>query len=87
MYAETPAVEEGFTVTTRVDGKTIQFRQPVTDPFLRHTVTVEMWPVRWLPRLLRQAHVVELVVDADQATMACVFAVLAIPPAERHAHR
>lgn len=73
----------GFNITTRVDGKTTTFRQPIADPFLLHTVTVETWPVSWLPRLLKKRHVVEVIVDADKDTMRGVFHVLETPPAQR----
>ncbi len=74
----------GFHVTTRVDGETVTFRRAITDPFIRHTVTVDTWPVPWLPWLLRQRHVVEVIIDADQATMTGVFRVLETPPPERN---
>lgn len=73
----------GFHITTRVDGKTTTFRQPIADPFVRHTVTVESWPISWLPWLLRQRHVVEVIVDADKDTMRGIFQVLDTPPAQR----
>ena len=77
------AEQAGFHITTRVDGKTTTFQQPIADPFVRHTVTVESWPISWLPWLLRQRHVVEVIVDSDPDTMRGVFKVLETPPAKR----
>lgn len=56
-----------YHVTTRVDSKTIGFQQPITDPFVRQTVTVG-WP-DLLRALLRRRMTVEVIVGGDRDVM------------------
>lgn len=38
-----------YWVTTSIDGKPVEFRRPLPDPFVRKTVNIEWRPVKWLP--------------------------------------
>lgn len=56
-----------YHVTTVVGGRTTEFRKPVTDPFVRHTVTVG-WP-GLLRGLLRGRLRVTVLVGGDPQVM------------------
>jgi len=53
-----------FNVTTRVGGQVVAWREPVDDPFIRHTVFVG--PRDLLRALFRRVLVVEILVDGDR---------------------
>lgn len=57
-----------YWVTTEVDGETVQFREPVPDPFVRKTVHVTWQRWSWLPWPRRQV-TVTVVVGADPELM------------------
>jgi hypothetical protein len=63
-------VKPGYNVTTRVAGEVIGFREPVDDPFIRHTVYVGWRDL--LRALRRRVLVVEVLVDADRDTVNAV---------------
>lgn len=57
-----------FHVTTEIDDRTIAFREPVPDPFVRTTVHVGPWDA--LRSLIRRGHVeVTVVVGGDVDVM------------------
>jgi hypothetical protein len=63
-------VKPGYNVTTRVAGEVIGWREPVDDPFIRHTVYVGWRDL--LRALRRRVLVVEVLVDADRDTINAV---------------
>lgn len=56
-----------YHVTSRVDDRTIVFREPIEDPFVRHTVHLR-WP-DLLRGLLRRRLSVTVLVDGDPDVM------------------
>lgn len=57
-----------YWVTTTIDGKPVEFRQPLSDPFVRKTVNLEWRLVSWLP-WPRHRVTVEVTVGADPELM------------------
>jgi hypothetical protein len=57
-----------YHVTTSINGKTLNFREPVPDPFVRATVEVRSWRDLLLG-LFRRRLVVEVTVSADTELM------------------
>ena len=56
-----------YSVTYRVNGKTLTFRELVPDPFIRGRVTVGWWDI--LRGLVRGSLTVEMIVEASQYRM------------------
>jgi hypothetical protein len=59
---------ERYWVTTTIDGKPVEFRRSVPDPFVRKTVNLEWRPVKWLP-WPRLRVTIEVTVGADLELM------------------
>lgn len=69
-------MEPRYHVTSRIGDRTTSFRQPLPDPFVRHTVHLG-WP-ELLRGLLRRGLSVTVLVDGDPDA---VNAVLSLTPA------
>jgi hypothetical protein len=52
-----------YTISTTVNGEVIDYEAPLTDPFVRHTVHIDLRDLlRWLPRLLWRRQPLDVVV-------------------------
>lgn len=56
-----------YSVTTRLEPRTIEFRKPLDDPFVRHSVHISLWDL--IKAVFRGRLTVTMIIDADNETI------------------